>query len=1070
MINIHDFLLTNRYLIAENQGNCLTFLIFIFNRKVIIEDSNTNTHKLIMHPEDENEDIKLRYEYIPNKSKSIEIKHVTIWTNGTYIPIPIFIYDKTMTWSFESYTNPEHLSSPFSVITTLCNSFDDKVKLNFGPIIQGTTHSRQMIMLNFNPVALFVSKLRVTRPTWDDEISNETSLKLVPLKTIDIFSCKLKRNFESEMKTFDKIYTPSQDDIESEQKSMSEPSEFMIPPNSIVYYNVEIDNPQFPKKTNWNDFMTYIHFIGLQFNNFSVPISYQLHQGNVTILPSDGIQFPPSTPGIIHRREIKIKSTFDTPIFIKSVTTSDPNRIFAKITSNFIEPNSEKAIVEVATVMFDKINPFLKLNNILIDHFNSNLIMNHQKLENGNSLPVLTYFDVIAWYVEESEWRQQEIMNKTISNLQVSIDTNINQNIQVPVRSSISRPKLVDTDEYVFNKIEIGTEKRGKITIHNPTPFPIEVSFYIASSDYLKSIINEVLSESKLHNWKILCDKMTFFDPIGRNNWEDLGKLYSLSESKRNEIKDYFFRSFFNFISNGEPGDQISKMFVSDIHGFLQKSIKNITDTTLAFKPPVISERKQPDVFDKLLNYWNKFKNKIFFKEKQKLDGQDEVVEEIKLKLTQMLEDAPSSIKEEIKGILNPKRENFYIEHSSKCKRNNNGENKNNEDCHRECNGKKFIIPGFSSLDYSWFHFHPTTLMNFTESYLLIKNNLTYIYPIKLVGSSGKGILKITNVATSIFNPIEGRTTLSPQYLSKVNGIDIFFNLTENNDLFKVKAFEKLNKEQISDYVRSNLQSNKSLTASDLSLIRDHKKLFQISNVGDFPVEVESVSIGGYGSEFNGFSISNSSGIYEIHYFPDFKTSRVTEKIIVSTKYSETEFTIQAYIPIYILKYLDNNFRITEIEESIGNWYYLIIFFFAFITLILFGTELLEYGNFMRQRKQNIEAIQNMYNEYKEESLLRGEEKAVSLLKFMQSNNIERFSHIHKQVFDWYAKTASYYDENSITRELRLLNTKFEFEHDSRSSSVSSKKNKNQNIPQNKADDPSNRKNSDSSKMNYQVS
>ena len=97
MINIHDFLLTNRYLIAENQGNCLTFLIFIFNRKVIIEDSNTNTHKLIMHPEDENEDIKLRYEYIPNKSKSIEIKHVTIWTNGTYIPIPIFIYDKTMT-------------------------------------------------------------------------------------------------------------------------------------------------------------------------------------------------------------------------------------------------------------------------------------------------------------------------------------------------------------------------------------------------------------------------------------------------------------------------------------------------------------------------------------------------------------------------------------------------------------------------------------------------------------------------------------------------------------------------------------------------------------------------------------------------------------------------------------------------------------------------------------------------------------------------------------------------------------------------------------------------------------
>lgn len=64
---------------------------------MIIEDSNTNSHKLIMHSDDENEDIKLRYEYLPNKSKSIEIKYVTVWTNGTYIPVPIFIYDKTLT-------------------------------------------------------------------------------------------------------------------------------------------------------------------------------------------------------------------------------------------------------------------------------------------------------------------------------------------------------------------------------------------------------------------------------------------------------------------------------------------------------------------------------------------------------------------------------------------------------------------------------------------------------------------------------------------------------------------------------------------------------------------------------------------------------------------------------------------------------------------------------------------------------------------------------------------------------------------------------------------------------------
>ena len=1018
-----------------------------------------------MHPEDENEDIKLRYEYIPNKSKSIEVKYVTAWTNGTYIPIPIFIYDKTLTWSFESYSGSDCQGSPFSLVTTLCNSIEDKAGLNFGPIIPGMTHSRQLIMLNVNPVALFVSKLRVSRPSCEENVSEETTIRLVPLKTVDIFTWKLKRNFESEMKMFDKIYLPDKDNIESEYKSLSEPSEFMIPPNSIVYYSVEIINPTNPIIKNWRDFTSLIHFIGLQFNNFSIPVSYQVHQGEITMIPSEGIHFPPSTPGVIHRKEIKAKSTLDTSVFIRSVSTSDPNRIFAKVVSNIIEPNTEiKTIVEVSTVAFDKINSFLKLNNMLIDHFNSNMILSPQKQDDRTSLPSLTYFDVVAWQVEESEWRLQEALNKTDSNLIVTIETNMNQNIIVPVKTSIVRTKLLSIDEYVFDKIEVGTDKRGKLTIHNPSPYPIEVSFYIASSDFLKLITNEILNESKLQSWKILCDKMTFFDPIGRKSWEDLGRLYSLSESKRNEVTDFFFRNFFNFIANGDPGDPFVKMFVAEYQMFLQKNIKNITDTTLALKPPVIAERKQPDVFDKLMNYWNKFKNKIFFfRDRQRNEGHDEVVEEIKLKLTQMLEVDPSNIKEEIKGILNPRKENFYIEHLSKCKRNlNNGEKQNN-DCHREWNGKKFVIPGFSSIDYSWFHFHPTSLMNYTESYLLIKNNLTYIYPIKLIGSSGKGVLKITNVTSSIFNHIDGKPSFSHHFSPKANGIDIFFNLTENHDLFKVKVFEKLNKHEISEYVKATMLANDSLTVKDLSLIRDHKKTFQISNVGDFPVEVESVSIGGHGSEFNCFSISNSSGIYEIHFQPDFKNSKITEKIVVSTKYSETEFTVQAYIPIYILKYLDNNFRITEIEESIGNWYYMIILFFAFITFILFGTELLEYANFMRQRKQNIEAIQNMYNEYKEENILKGEEKAISLLKFMHANNIERFSHIHSQVFECYSKTASYYDTNSIAREVKILNTKFEFEPDSRSSSVSSKKkqNPNQSNASIKAEDIGNSKQSE---------
>jgi len=65
-------------------------------------------------PDEENEDIKIRYEYQPYKSKTIEIKYITVWTDQTYIPIPIFIYDKTLACSFESYTGVENNEYPFS--------------------------------------------------------------------------------------------------------------------------------------------------------------------------------------------------------------------------------------------------------------------------------------------------------------------------------------------------------------------------------------------------------------------------------------------------------------------------------------------------------------------------------------------------------------------------------------------------------------------------------------------------------------------------------------------------------------------------------------------------------------------------------------------------------------------------------------------------------------------------------------------------------------------------------------------------------------------------------------------
>lgn len=247
--------------------------------------------------------------------------------------------------------------------------------------------------------------------------------------------------------------------------------------------------------------------------------------------------------------------------------------------------------------------------------------------------------------------------------------------------------------------------------------------------------------------------------------------------------------------------------------------------------------------------------------------------------------------------------------------------------------------------------------MNYTEAYLLLKNNLTYIYPLKLQGSSGKPVFKIIDVSAQYYNPIDGTYTARPDVVDTENGVDIFFNLNMKPDLFKVKSPQGMSKQQISEHFKQSILGNEKITVKNISLIRQHKRTFKIANIGTFPAEIKSVTLGNHGASHNGFSIKKVGDSYEIQYEPDFRRSKVTETILVKTKYSITEFKVQAYIPVYLIKFIDTHFRLTEIEDAIGNWYYLIILSFVLLTLLLLGTELVEYIIFLKQKSINYSLI-----------------------------------------------------------------------------------------------------------------
>ena len=257
-------------------------------------------------------------------------------------------------------------------------------------------------------------------------------------------------------------------------------------------------------------------------------------------------------------------------------------------------------------------------------------------------------------------------------------------------------------------------------------------------------------------------------------------------------------------------------------------------------------------------------------------------------------------------------------------------------------------------------------------------------------------------------------------------------------DLFKVRAFENLNHTELSKQLRMSLKKNEKLSASDLALITEHKINFNITNVGNFPAEIKSVSISDYGSSYNGFKVLNTSHGYDITYSPNFKTSRVNEILTVKTKYSVYEFTVHAYIPMYLIRYIDDHFRVTEIEEKIGNWYYLILLLFVLFVFGLLGAEILSYINYVKQRGYRYEALQRMHQEYLEEHRAKAEDKVVMLERFIEENYIKKAQNVHEAIFDGYASATICYDTNCASNEVKkLLAIKLDPDDDSVSSTSS---------------------------------
>ena len=158
--------------------------------------------------------------------------------------------------------------------------------------------------------------------------------------------------------------------------------------------------------------------------------------------------------------------------------------------------------------------------------------------------------DILASKIEQKNWENLVNMGATDTHAQITIMTNMIQQISIEAHAQIILPSIVDQNKIIFNKTEVGQAETAVVTIINESPHPLEVQFFLASQNYYTDIQEWLFSQSKIPNWVEVC-KITFDqDPIEKLKCEEFLKLFELNEDRKKQLIDFFLRNFMAIINN----------------------------------------------------------------------------------------------------------------------------------------------------------------------------------------------------------------------------------------------------------------------------------------------------------------------------------------------------------------------------------------------------------------------------------------------------------------------------------------------------------------------------------------
>ena len=746
------------------------FDLNIVSEKLEIYKDNLNSEKITKQYKDLRYNIDFNVNINRNEKKYIYSPYII--NDRLYTIVPFEVNNNNIQIAiFNNSINNFSLSSCISD-TNICSIYTlKKNKLNiesnydFGSINGEVNRVEYMYVINNNLYPIYINKIKSNNNNFSIDLENYYSLD--KNSSTQYYDLSLKGKIPRMIQKYNSVKNETNYDESNMNLIIYPKTAMLLSMNIKVKKNIDNDD------TINGKIYLYIN------KTLEVIITnhVKILLGDFSISPSN-IKFGPSFLGITQSKKIFCINTYKFPLNIDSVISSDSSFIPSLLTKRVIPGNKTPII----NIVFD---PDV---NSSIRNYKSEIDMKKS----------LTFNELYLWKKNEEYWNELGQNGHTEISADIKVITRFKTKV-INIRSFLKKPNLLKKEEVDFGLIQVGHFVEKYIEGHNPSDSILELKVLLAPEYYNDfedfSMFN--IKEQK----DLFLDKNNIVTLLNcnfmikkNNNYQNFYEYILIKENINIEN---------NFTNRITKEELIKKIFY-----YGNKKVKNYVYNSIN----IFCSYEKKDKNDILLikNSLNKrlMKDLISSDFKNEIDIVKNMTcnKDYKINHQQSSSNIFSKFFSKIYSFFFPKKEeviNFEIK-----------ESKQSFYLQENISQNIYHIPPHQNFTIGPIIFKPNNKGKVVNT-LLLKNNLTILYPVKIRGEGGNGEITFLNYVED----------------SKFKRTDIF-----NNTNFIIE-------------INRDIYENKMKYRNNLT------RTLIINNSGNLPLIIKSITIDGNECQTDDFKI-----------------------------------------------------------------------------------------------------------------------------------------------------------------------------------------------------------------------